>query len=415
MEAFQRSHVQVLLGRLAEEPHHIIAVFGPRQSGKTTLVEQALRRIDRPSRHHLLDELDAGGARPADAASAFRLPREPDTEWLVRTWQQARQEADASPKGLVLVLDEIQTIPQWSSTVKGLWDADRSANRQMHVVLLGSAPLRVQSGLTESLAGRFERVRVNHWSFEEMADAFSFDLAEYVYFGGYPGGAQFIRDEARWKDYVLGALVAPNVRKDILAMTRVDKPALLTQLFELGAEYSGQVLPYVKMLGQLQDAGNATTLARYLDLLSTADLLTGIPKYSGSARRVRRSSPKLHVLNTALMTAGSTYSFDEARADRSFWGRIVESAVGAHILNTASGYIRTHYWREKSLEVDFVLRRGPRMIAIEVKSGQRARRLRGLEAFKQKFQGAHTMLVGEGGTPIEEFLTKPVDYWLEHL
>lgn len=415
MEAFQRSQVKTLQARLAEHPHHIVAVFGPRQSGKTTLVHQALRRTDRPNRYFLLDEMDAGDAGSSDAALALRLPREPDAEWLVRTWQQARQEADANPKGLVLVLDEIQTIPQWSSTVKGLWDADRLANRQMHVVLLGSAPLRVQSGLTESLAGRFERIRVNHWSFEEMADAFGFDLAEYVYFGGYPGGAQFIRDEERWKDYVLGALVAPNVRKDILAMTRVDKPALLTQLFELGAEYSGQILPYSKMLGPLQDAGNATTLARYLDLLSTADLLTGIPKYSGSAQGVRRSSPKLNVLNTALMTAGSTYSFDEARADRSFWGRIVESAVGAHILNTASGYIRAHYWREKSLEVDFVLRRGPRMIAIEVKSGQRARRLPGLEGFKRKFQAAHTMLVGEGGTPIEEFLTKPVDYWFEHL
>lgn len=415
MEGFQRSLIKTLQKRLAEYPRHIIAVFGPRQSGKTTLVRQALRRIERPNRYFLLDKQDTGGPGSSDPAVALGLRREPDAEWLIRTWQQAREEADASPNGLVLVLDEIQTIPKWSSVVKGLWDADRFENRQMHVVILGSAPLRVQSGLTESLAGRFERIRVNHWSFEEMADAFGFDLAEYVYFGGYPGGAQFIRDEERWKDYVLGALVAPNVRKDILAMTRVDKPVLLTQLFELGAEYSGQILPYTKMLGQLQDAGNATTLARYLDLLSTADLLAGIPKYSGSAQGVRRSSPKLHVLNTALMTAGSTYSFDEARADRTFWGRIVESAVGAHILNTASGYIRTHYWREKSLEVDFVLRRGPRMIAIEVKSGQRARRLRGLEAFKQKFQAAHTMLVGEGGTPIEEFLTKPVDYWFEHL
>ncbi len=145
METFQRSQVKTLQCRLAEHPHHIIAVFGPRQSGKTTRVRQALRRIDRPNRYFTLDELDAGGAGFPGPTAALRLPREPDTEWLVRTWQHAREEADASSNGLVLVLDEIQTIPRWSSTVKGLWDADRFENRQMHVVLLGSAPLRVQA------------------------------------------------------------------------------------------------------------------------------------------------------------------------------------------------------------------------------------------------------------------------------
>lgn len=411
MEAFQRSQVKTLQERLAENPHHIIAVFGPRQSGKTTLVRQALRRIDRPIRYFLLDTLDAGAAGPSDSAAAVGLPREPDTEWLVRTWQEAREEADANPKGLVLVLDEIQTIPRWSSTVKGLWDADRFENRQMHVVILGSAPLRVQSGLTESLAGRFEPIRVPHWSLDEMADAFNFDLDEYIYFGGYPGGAQFIRDEERWRAYILNAIVAPNVRKDILAMTRVDKPALLTQLFELGAEFSGQILTYNKMLGSLQDAGNATTLARYLELLSTADLVTGIPKYAGSVLRVRRSSPKLNVLNTALMSAASTYSFEQARADRTFWGRLVESAVGAHIINTTPSNLRVHYWRESTDEVDFVLGAARRVVAIEVKSGRTARRQPGLEAFARRFQTAHRMLVGEGGTAVEEFLTKPADYW----
>ena len=284
----------------------------------------------------------------------------------------------------------------------------------MHVIVLGSAPLLIQSGLTESLAGRFEPIHVTHWSFDEMADAFNFDLAEYVYFGGYPGCARFIRDEARWRDYVVGALITPNIEKDILAMTRVDKPALLKQLFELGAEYSGQILPYYKMLGQLQDAGNATTLARYLDLLSTAGLLSGLPKFSPSRQRVRASSPKLNVRNTALMTAGSGYTFAQAQADRTFWGRLVESAVGAHVLNTAANDVRTHYWREQTLEVDFVLRRGPRTIALEVKSGRRTRRLQGLEAFVQRFHPHRAMLVGGGGTPLDEFLTTPVGHWFDH-
>lgn len=389
----------------------MIAVFGPRQSGKTTLVEQALRQTDRPSRHVRVDEPDMGES--ADSETTFRPPRAPDHEWLVRIWQQARQQADANDRGFILVLDEIQALPQWSTVVKGLWDRDRAENHPLHVVLLGSAPLHVQSGLTESLAGRFEPIHVTHWSFDEMSEAFQFDLEEYVYFGGYPGAAPLIREEERWRDYVLNAFVAPNIEKDILAMTRVDKPALIKQLFELGAEYSGQILPYNKMLGQLQDAGNATTLARYLDLLSTAGLLVGIQKYARSMLSVRRSSPKLNVLNPGLMAAASTYTFEQAQADRTFWGRLVESAVGAHILNSASSYVRIHYWREKRLEVDFVLSRGPRTIAIEVKSGRGGRRLPGLEAFAREFPDTHTMLVGEGGVPVGEFLAVPVDHWFD--
>ena len=412
MDAFQRPQVETLVNRLKEHPHRIVAVFGPRQTGKTTLVSQALRRSHRPHRHLRLDEPGAGEATP-EAEDTFRLPRKPDTEWLVDMWRRARQDADSHPQGFVLVLDEIHVIPDWSATVKGLWDADRAENRQLHVVLLGSAPILIQSGLTESLAGRFELIRVAHWSFDEMADAFGFNLAEYVYFGGYPGAARYIREAPRWRDYVLDSLVKPNIDKDILAMTRVDKPALLKQLFELGADYSGQILPYNKMLGQLQDAGNATTLARYLELLSTAGLLAGLPKYSPSFQRVRASSPKLNILNTALMTAGSGYTFEQAQADRTFWGRLVESAVGAHILNTASIDIRTHYWREQSLEVDFVLRRGRRTVAIEVKSGPKRRRHRGLDAFKQKFNPHRAMVVGEGGASLDEFLTTPVDRWFD--
>ncbi len=336
-----------------------------------------------------------------------------DTEWLVRNWEEARWEAERFGRGFVLVIDEIQKIPQWSDTVKGLWDMDRARNCPLHVIILGSAPLLMQSGLSESLAGRFEPIGVSHWSFAEMAEAFNFDLAKYLYFGGYPGAVRFVRNPDRWRNYILRALIEPNVERDILAMTRVDKPALLKRLFEIGAAYSGQILSYTKMLGQLHDAGNTTTLSRYLDLLSSAGLLAGLPKYSNRLFRRRASSPKLNVLNTSLMTAGSGYSFDEAHADRSFWGRIVESAVGAHLFNTLSPDTRLYYWRDGSHEVDFVLQRGPRIIAIEVKSGTKTFPLLGMDAFRQSFRPYRSLLVGEGGIRLSEFLTVPANHWFE--
>ena len=414
MTAFQRDQVTTLVDRLAEPPRFIIALFGPRQTGKTTIVRQALRRIDRPSRYLAVDEPDSESLEipPTPASASLRRPQIRDAEWLVLNWERARREADRSPGGSVLVLDEIQKIPQWSETVKGLWDADRAADRLLHVVILGSAPLLMQSGLTESLAGRFEPIRVMHWSFPEMAAAFDLDLPGYVYFGGYPGAASLVRDPAQWRDYVLHALVEPNIERDLLAMTRVDKPALLKRLFELGAICSGQILSYTKMLGQLQDAGNTTTLARYIDLIENAGLLAGLPKYASRPHR-RGSSPKLIVLNTALMTAGAGYAFEEARADRTFWGRIVESAVGAHLLNTATADIRVYYWRDGQHEVDFVLQRGPRVVAIEVKSGPRRGSLSGLEKFAELFQPRRTLLVGEGGIPLNEFLAAPARHWCE--
>ena len=279
-------------------------------------------------------------------------------------------EAKRSERGFVLVFDEIQKIPNWSETVKGLWDADRHEGLPLHVVVLGSAPLLMQRGLSESMLGRFETIRLPHWSFAEMSEAFGFDLDHYIYFGGYPGAASLIREQRRWREYILGSIIEPNIERDILAMERVDKPALLKRLFEFGAEISGQILAYDKMLGQIQDAGNTTTLARYLDLLSKAGLLTGLwPNTPEERTAAGLPVPKLNVLNTALMSVHSGYTFEEAKADRSFWGRLVESAVGAHLFNTGTPEVRLHYWRERSLEVDFVLEYGRKLVAMEVKSG----------------------------------------------
>ena len=422
--AYVRAQISTLLDRLDEAPERLILVTGPRQTGKTTLVRQALERLDRPSLYLPVDEPESPvlPSFPGRSESTFAIPGDPlssisgskDTRWLVRQWERARVGAERSDRGCVLVFDEIQKIPGWSEAVKGLWDADWYHGRRLHVVLLGSAPLLMQRGMTESLAGRYETIRLTQWSFAEMSAAFDFDLPAYIYFGGYPGAASRVREERRWRAYVTDAIVEPNIERDILAMQRVDKPVLLKRLFELGADYSGQILSYNKMLGQLQDAGNTTTLARYLDLLAHAGLIAGLPNYAGGAHRRRASTPKLNVLDTALMSALSGYTFEEARADRSFWGRLVESAVGAHLFNTGAPEVRLHYWRHRGREVDFVLVRGPRLAAVEVKSGaRRAGQTGGLDEFRGRFDGARTILAGDGGMPLSEFLSAPAPEWLE--
>jgi predicted AAA+ superfamily ATPase len=395
---FERSQAGRLAGRLAERRRFLQVVAGARQVGKTTLVGQVLDRLNIPSVFVSADEPTLG-----------------DTAWLAAQWERARvATAGADNSGAILVLDEVQKIPRWSQTVKRLWDEDSRARRPLKVVLLGSAPLLMQQGLTESLAGRFEVIHLPHWSYVEMHAAFGFSLEEYLYFGGYPGAAPLVMDPERWKRYLLDSLIETTIARDVLLMTRVDKPALLRRLFELGCRYSGQVLSYTKMLGQLQDAGNTTTLAHYLDLLEGAGMLTGLQKYSGKAIRQRSSSPKLQVMNTALMTAQSGLSPEEARADREFRGRLVESAVGAHLANaSAGGGCDLYYWRERNREVDFVVRAGRTVLAIEVKSGRAPDAFSGLASFTEAFKPRRTLLVGGDGVSLEEFLGKPVEHWLQ--
>ena len=394
---FQRAHSRVLADRLAEPRRHLQVVAGARQVGKTTLVEQVLATAGMPTVYASADE-----------------PALRDTAWLAAEWDRARLALADHPAGAVLALDEVQKVPAWSETVKRLWDEDTRARRKLRVVLLGSAPLLMQQGLTESLAGRFEVLHLPHWSYAEMQEAFGFSLDEYLYFGGYPGAAPLINDPPRWRRYLLDSLIETTISRDVLLMTRVDKPALLRRLFELGCRYSGQVLSYTKMLGQLQDAGNTTTLAHYLDLLGGAGMVTGLPKYAGRAVRQRGSSPKLQVLNTALMTAQSGFSPDEARADREFHGRLVESAVGAHLANAAAaGLCDLFYWRERNREVDFVLRAGKALVVIEVKSGRSPDTLPGLGVFSDTFKPRRTLLVGGDGIPLEEFLSRAVTDWLK--
>ncbi len=391
---YQRPHAAVLAGRLAEPRRFIQVVAGPRQVGKTTLVEQVVEAAGLPVVFASADEPTLRG--PA---------------WIAQQWDAAR--LALGPLGGLLILDEVQKAAGWAESVKRLWDEDTRARRPLKVVLLGSAPLLIGRGLSESLAGRFEVLHLPHWSAVEMRDAFGWPVERFLFYGGYPGAAALVDDHGRWVRYIRDALIETTIARDVLLLTRVDKPALLRRLFELGCRYSGQVLSYTKMLGQLQDAGNTVTLAHYLELLGAAGMVTGLPKYAGGVVRSRRSSPKLQVLNTALMTAQSGLTSAEALADREFRGRLVESAVGAYLANAAAaGTCEVFYWRERNREVDFVVRAGRMLTAIEVESGRTREMPPGLAAFAEAFKPDRTLLVGGDGIPVEDFLLAPVEHWV---
>jgi uncharacterized protein len=385
---FERSHLQLFTRRMAEPRKFIQVLLGPRQVGKTTLINQLLHKSKLPN--HFAS---------ADAVGAS------NTAWLEQQWETARLRMDQEEaQEFLLVIDEIQKISNWSETVKLLWDADTRSKRLLKVILLGSSRLLLQRGLTESLAGRFETTYMGHWSFLEMEKAFGWNSSQYVWFGGYPGSAGLIGDEERWKAYVQQSLIETSISKDILMLTRIDKPALMKRLFELGCSYSGQILSYNKMIGQLQDAGNTTTLSHYLDLLNTAGLLAGIEKYSGNLIHKRSSSPKFQVHNTALISAQRGDLLKDIQIKPDEWGRLVESSIGAHLVNYSfTELFSVHYWRERNEEVDFVLEKKGKLIGLEVKSGS-AQSSSGMEAFKKAFNPDKVLLVGSSGLPWHDFL-----------
>jgi uncharacterized protein len=386
---YKRPCFKVLLARLTGKRWFLQVLAGPRQSGKTTLARQLMKEYPGITHYASADE-----------------PAIKNRIWIEQQWNNARltlNEDKKKQRGL-LILDEIQKIPGWSETVKYLWDQDTAKKLQLHVLILGSSPLLVQQGLAESLAGRFETMPVTHWSFTEMRDAFGWGLDKFLYYGGYPGAISLTEDRERWARYIHDSLIETTVSRDVLLMTRVDKPALLRRLFDLGCHYSGQILSYQKMLGQLQDAGNTVTLAHYLQLLHGAGLITGLPKYANEEVRRRGSSPKFIVLNNAFMTASAPHNFQEARKMPDFWGRIVESAVGGALINgTAGTDIKVHYWAGRNREVDFVLSRGKHITAIEVKSGRHKTSLPGMEAFSKEFTVMKKFLIGAQGMTFEDF------------
>lgn len=346
-------------------------------------------------------------------AARFASADEPllrDRAWIAAEWEAGRMLA-REHRSALLILDEVQKVTGWSETVKRLWDEDSAQGVQLRVLLLGSAPLLVQRGLTESLAGRFELVRVAHWSFGEMRDAFGWSLEQYLYFGGYPGAVPLVGDFDRWVSYVLDSLVETTISRDVLLLTRVDKPALLRQLFRLACDYSGQIVTYRKLMGQLEDVGNATTIAHYLELLAGAGLVAGLSKFSGSRVQQRASSPKLIVLNNALLTATSGLTPDQLSAAE-VRGRLIETAVGAHLCSASGPNVQVLYWREGDREVDYVVRSGRSIFAIEVKSGGRSRALPGISQMARAYRNVRPLVIGHEGIRVEEFLLSDPLRWL---
>jgi predicted AAA+ superfamily ATPase len=392
---YERALLAILKERVIEPRKFMQVIVGPRQVGKTTLLNQLGEWL---TEHH--KQLPVF-IESADAVKA------PGADWLERVWENARTAMRLQgAESAVLVIDEIQRIRGWNEVVKKNWDLDTRNKLALKVFLSGSSRLLLQEGLGESLTGRFELNYLGHWSFCEMRDAFGFDPEHYVWFGAYPGAAQFTGDEQRFKAYITGSIIETSLNRDIFLLSKIDKPALLRQLFELGIDYTGQIVSYNKMLAQLQDSGNTTTLARYLRLLDQAGLLGGLEQDSTQPIRRRASSPKYQVHNMALYSASQTESFDEVRLDSARWGRLIESAVGAHLLAEANATpnARLLYWRNRDTEVDFVLKYGSRTLALEVKSAPGDTGLRGLNAFKAAFPTASTLLVGGSGIPWQDFL-----------
>ena len=384
----KRKQHKELSDRILEPRDKIQVISGPRQVGKSTMVKQVLAETTIP---HL-------------SVSADGVDKE-NTRWIGEIWESARAKMQINKlREYLLVIDEVHKINNWSEEVKKQWDADTRNDINLKVVLLGSSRLLLKDGLTESLTGRYELIRMPHWSYIEMQKAFGLSVEQYIYYGGYPGGAKLISNEIRWRRYIKDSIIAPAIAKDILMTKVIYKPELMKQLFELGCTYSSEEISLTKILGQLQDAGNVTTLANYLTTLAESQLLCGLQKYAYDNARKYNSVPKIMTYNTALLSALSGVTFEKAYTTPKVWGRWAESAVGAHILNAADEYdYKVYYWRDKNDEVDFIIEHYGQCAAIEVKSGRRTMN-EGLSVFKNKFQPKLLLIVGSGGMPFDEFL-----------
>jgi predicted AAA+ superfamily ATPase len=394
---YKRRQFLELKSRLEEMRDKIQVVYGPRQVGKSTLVKQVLKEIT----------IDF------TFISADNVGKE-NVSWINEVWETARQRMKLKKvEEYLLVIDEVHKISNWSEAVKKEWDADTFNDVNIKVVLLGSSRLLIKDGLTESLAGRYELIHMSHWSYKEMKEAFGIDLEHYVFFGGYPGGVKFINNETRWRRYIKESIIAPAIVYDILMTKLVYKPELMQQLVELGCTYSGEEIALTKLLGQLQDVGNVTTLASYLSTLKESHLLCGLQKYAKDNARKYNSIPKMLVYNTALLSSLYGMNYSQVFVNPKMWGRWVESAVGAHLLNMADELdYKLYYWRERNDEVDFILEYNRQCIAIEVKSGRRTTN-KGISVFKEKFNPIHTFIVGSGGIPLEDFLSSDLETLFE--
>jgi predicted AAA+ superfamily ATPase len=345
---------QILKERLSEKEPFIQVLLGPRQVGKTTAM---LRVLETVRGRKFFTSAD-------DTLSASPL-------WLQEQWQLA----ESAGSGTLLVIDEVQRVSDWAKVIKGLWDRSLRNKKRIKVVLLGSSSLSIQTGLTESLAGRFELITVPHWGFHESRKEFGYSIDDWLRWGGYPGSDSFRKNDARWRSYLTQSIVDAVIGRDILTLKTVKNPALFRQAFAIACGFPAQELSYAKLLGQLQDAGNTDLVKSYLELYEGAFLLFSIFKYSKNIRAVKSSSPKLILGCPALahLALGSEYVCSpEGR------GRVFESAVGMELLHIPDG--KVYWWREGDNEIDFVVRIEQTIYAIEVKSGRR-KRTGGMESF----------------------------------
>jgi predicted AAA+ superfamily ATPase len=390
---FKRAEYKLIKSRLEEPRKYIQVLMGPRQVGKTTLVKQVLDAIKIPWQFYSADNVSTTS-----------------NSWISNIWEATRILKDSSgAQTYILVIDEIQKISNWSEAVKKEWDADTWNKTDIRVLLLGSSRVMLMRGLSESLAGRFEEIRMEHWSYKEMKECFGFSLEQYIFFGGYPGAAPLINEYDRFRDYIISSIIETTINKDILIDTPIGKPALLRQTFELGAAYSGKILSLTKMLGSLQDAGNTVTLSGYLNLLSESGLLTALQKFSVDLARRRASIPKFQVWDNSILNVYNSVSLKEALLDRKEWGHILESGIGAYLINQSFVHrFEVYYWREKNSEVDFVLKKGKSVVAIEVKSNAE-KNTEGLSRFKNMYNPTHAILIGNAGISTEEFLNMDID------
>lgn len=389
---YKRTEYQVIKGRLEEQRRFIQVVMGARQIGKSTVVKQVLKDLNAPYQFYSADNVPAT-----------------NSAWISNCWAAVRSLKDSKEQdSIILVIDEIQKIANWSEVVKKEWDDDTFYDRNIKVLLLGSSRVLLEKGLSESLAGRFEEIRMSHWSYMEMKECFGFSLDQYLFYGGYPGAASLIDDDDRFQQYIQSSIIEATINKDILMDTPISKPALLRQTFELGAAYSGEVLSLNKMLGSLQDAGNTATLAGYINLLDESGLLGGLQKFSIDTARRKASIPKLQVYNNALKMVFSPFTFEQAILDRKAWGHIFESGIGAYLISQAFTHrFEVFYWRERNDEVDFILRKKGAVVAIEVKSNAE-KRTEGLDKFRQLFNPQSSFIVGDGGIRAEDFLSMDI-------
>ena len=375
-----------LYRRLKEETTFIQVISGPRQVGKTTLVQQLFQEPIWNGIYAIADGI------------------QDDTSWIETQYNRAVLLQKTSEVPVILALDEIQKIPNWSETVKKLHDQQRfTQDANIRWIILGSSHWLLQKGLSESLAGRFEQWNISHWRFEELQAAFGLSPEEYVFFGAYPGAMPMRTDEIRWKSYIRQSLIETVITKDVLLMHTIEKPALLRRLFELGTMYSGQILSFNKIMGQLQDAKNTTTIAHYLELLEHAGLLTGLQKFAIDQARKRSSSPKWQTMNNALFSALISETFEESMTQKKQWGRMVESAVGTHLLAHQGMDLQVFYWNESHAEVDFIIQKGDKYIAVEVKISHD--KITGLNKFRSKFKPHKVYQLGGEGLTWQEFLT----------